>query len=104
MNNERREIERIILFVTGSAPRSERARANLGKALAAAGVSPGRVEEIDLLERPDATLKYGVYATPALIRVTARDSYCPALYGDLSEEAKLKRFITDVFDEARVPG
>lgn len=97
----RTSAERVILFVAGRSPRSERARANLSRALSGAGVQLERVEEIDLLERPEATVEYGIYATPVLIGFT-RDGSAPVLYGDLSEEAKLQRFIGEIFDEARV--
>jgi len=88
--------ERIILFVAGKSPRSERARSNLARALAAAGLGAERASEIDLLAHPEATLEYDVYATPVLIGLT-RDGTGPALYGDLSEETRLRRFLKDIF-------
>jgi len=90
---------KLILFVAGASPRSERARANLRRALSRAGVGAAQVDEIDLLERPEATLEHGIYATPALIGAGGPDA-APMLYGDLSEEAKLNRFIAEILGEA----
>lgn len=84
---------RLILFVTGDAPRSRRARDNLARALDGLGTT-ARPREIDLVEQPQACIRYGIFATPALLRVD--DGGAPSvLYGDLSEEQRLRRFLAD---------
>lgn len=83
---------RLLLLVTGDAPRSQRARSNLRRALAAAELDAQAVEEIDLLERPDAALALRVFATPALLWVRG-DEADTALYGDLSDRAALMAFL-----------
>ena len=86
---------RLILFVTGDAPRSRRARANLDDALETLATGT-RAEEIDLIENPEPSLRYGIFATPALL-VTASGAAHRVLYGDLSERELLHRFLTEAF-------
>lgn len=83
----------LILFVTGDAPRSRRARDNVARALDGLGTT-ARPREIDLVEQPQECIRYGIFATPALLRVGAGDA-SNVLYGDLSEEQRLRRFLAD---------
>ena len=85
---------RLVLFVTGDAPRSRRARANLQQALETLGSDGARPREIDLLQEPEQSLSYGVFATPALVRLGDDDS-TSVLYGDLSEAQRLHHFLAD---------
>lgn len=80
------------LFVTGDAPRSRRARANLAEALEQIGLDPAAVPEIDLTAEPAQTLVFGIFATPALLR-TSDAGDAEILYGDLSERQALERFL-----------
>ncbi|MBK5929619.1 hypothetical protein CCR82_03475 [Halochromatium salexigens] len=80
------------LFVTGDAPRSKRARANLAEALERIGLDPDAVPEIDLSADPVQTLTFGIFATPALLR-TSEAGDTEVLYGDLSERRALERFL-----------
>lgn len=89
---------RLILFVTGSAPRSRRARDNLARALEGLGTT-ARAREIDLVEEPGQALRFGIFATPALVHLGDDDS-ANVLYGDLSEEQRLRRFLADVIGPA----
>lgn len=84
----------LLLFVTGDAPRSRRARANLEDALTATGRGDTAVCEIDLLVEPQHTFDYGIFATPALVR-PARRGENATLYGDLSNRQRLERFLSD---------
>lgn len=80
------------LFVTGDAPRSQRARANLAEALEQIGLDASSVREIDLTADPAQTLVFHIFATPALLRTNdAGDA--EILYGDLSERRALDRFL-----------
>lgn len=84
-----------ILFVTGDSPRSVRARSNLATALGRMGGADITVCRIDLLEQPDRISEYGIFATPALVRRQGGGK--PAtLYGDLSNEGELRRFLADL--------
>lgn len=85
----------LTLFVTGDAPRSRRARANLAAALEALGLESVTPLEVDLLAHPEQTVTHSVFATPALVKAggTGRVS---VLYGDLSEAGKLHRFLADL--------
>ena len=85
----------LILFVTGDAPRSRRARSNLQDALETLATGT-RSEEIDLIENPEPSLRYGIFATPALL-ATADGEAHRVLYGDLSERDLLQQFLTDAF-------
>jgi circadian clock protein KaiB len=82
----------LILFITGDAPRSRRARANLAEALQRHGQDPQDAHEIDLVQDPAQTFAYGIFATPALLR-TGANGRQKVLYGDLSERRALERFL-----------
>lgn len=84
----------LILFVTGDSPRSVRARANLVRALEEIGRERISVRHIDLLQDTDSINEYGIFATPALIHVRAGGETA-VLYGDLSNETELRRFLSD---------
>jgi circadian clock protein KaiB len=84
---------RLILFVTGDAPRSLRARANLAETLKRLDIDPTALVEIDLTADPTQTLSYGIFATPALLRAS-ESGRSEVLYGDLSERKTLERFLT----------
>lgn len=96
-SKEETGVPRLILFVTGNAPRSARARHNLRVALAAAGHAELKPMEIDLLVNPDRTVSYSIFATPALLR-TGEDGTIQVLYGDLSDEVKLDAFLHGLSD------
>jgi circadian clock protein KaiB len=85
----------LVLFVTGDAPRSARARGNLERALEGLDRESLVVEEVDLIQQPQRALDYGVFATPALALVTTEGAQ-QFLYGDLSDEASLHRFLEPV--------
>lgn len=82
----------LILFTTGDAPRSRRARANLAEALRRFGQDPEMTQEIDLVQDPAQTFAYGIFATPALLRISDGEG-AEVLYGDLSEPQTLERFL-----------
>lgn len=84
---------RLILFVTGDAPRSRRAKANLAETLERLEIEPTELVEIDLTADPTQTLSYGIFATPALLRAS-ESGRSEVLYGDLSERKTLERFLT----------
>ncbi|MGK7295063.1 MAG: circadian clock KaiB family protein [Candidatus Wenzhouxiangella sp. M2_3B_020] len=85
----------LILFTTGNAPRSRRARKNLAAALESQGMDSVEPMEIDLLERPEQSVSYSVFATPALLR-TDQSGGIRVLYGDLSDEHKLLDFLEEL--------
>ena len=90
-NQGHAEAPQLLLFVAGNAPRSVRARANLSAALKKRGLESGvQVREIDLLEHPEQTLEYGVFATPALMLGKAGSG---VLYGDLVDAQRLQAFL-----------
>jgi circadian clock protein KaiB len=82
-----------MLFITGDAPRSVRARSNLSAALEKLGCESVKPLQVDLLEHPEQSVSYSVFATPALLR-TGRDGRMETIYGDLSEERKLLDFLS----------
>lgn len=88
----------LTLFVTGTAPRSQRARANLARMLEQIGRSDIKAYEIDLIEQPDQGLTHSVFATPSLLK-TGNDGSVSVLYGDLSEQDRLHRFLSDLAPE-----
>lgn len=88
-------VPKLILFVTGEAPRSQRARSNLAGALKAMGLERLQPMEVDLLEKPSETIAYSVFATPALLRTGQRGGVS-VMYGDLSEPDKLYSFLGDL--------
>jgi circadian clock protein KaiB len=90
-----RPVAEVILFVTGDSPRSGRARSNLDTALQRLGVAGTSVHCIDLLTEPERINEYGIFATPALIRPRT-DGDPSILYGDLSNEGELQRFLADL--------
>ncbi|MFO8044951.1 MAG: circadian clock KaiB family protein [Halomonas sp.] len=83
----------LILFVTGEAPRSRRAYHNLNAALDDSTLDVAPAREIDLLRDPQQAIRFGIFATPALMRVDASGSR-RVLYGDLSDERRLKDFLS----------
>ena len=82
----------LTLFVTGDAPRSRRARANLARILGAAGKDAAAVVEIDLLAAPQQALDHGIFASPALM-ITPAKGEASVMYGDLSDEDRVARFL-----------
>lgn len=82
----------LTLFVAGDSPRSRRAREVLRRALAERGLDPGALELVDVLAEPERTLEHGVFATPAL--VLRAHGATRSLYGDLSDERGLARFLS----------
>lgn len=85
----------LTLFVTGNAPRSRRARSNLSAMLARLGRTDLRPYEIDLLAQPEQGLSNSVFATPSLLKTSATGEVS-VLYGDLSDEPRLQRFLADL--------
>jgi circadian clock protein KaiB len=88
-------VPKLILFVTGDAPRSRRARENLAKALDSLDFHDVKPMEVDLLTQPEQTITYSVFATPALLR-TDDKGRISVLYGDLTDERKLLDFLGDL--------
>jgi circadian clock protein KaiB len=89
----------VTLFVTGEAPRSQRARHHLRHALDQMGADPDGFQEIDLIEQPQQAFEHGILATPALLHQGGAQPP-RKLYGDLSEEARLRDFLTGVGSRA----
>ncbi|MFN2360982.1 MAG: circadian clock KaiB family protein [Marinobacter sp.] len=85
----------LILFVTGTAPRSQRARSNLGKMLDRLNLNDLKPFEVDLLEHPDQGIEHGVFATPSLLKFDSSGEVS-VLYGDLSVEERLQKFLSDL--------
>ncbi|MGM0951659.1 MAG: circadian clock KaiB family protein [Pseudomonadota bacterium] len=85
----------LMLFVTGTAPRSQRARASLAQMLERLNCNDIQPCEIDLLEQPRQAIKHSVFAAPSLLKV-GPDGETSVLYGDLSEEERLRRFLSDL--------
>lgn len=85
----------LTLFVTGTAPRSQRARANLARTLKYIKRSDIRPYEIDLLEQPEQGITHSVFATPSLLKAS-ENGEVSVLYGDLSDEDRLYRFLADL--------
>ncbi|MFO7807813.1 circadian clock KaiB family protein [Guyparkeria sp.] len=88
-------IPALTLFLTGTAPRSQRARANLAHMLEQLGYRKVKAYEIDLLQQPEEGMAHSVFATPALLK-TSRTGEVAMLYGDLSDEHKLRRFLSEL--------
>lgn len=82
----------LLLLVSGRAPRSQRARANLRLALADAGLEGLEVREVDVLMLPSVAVELRVFSTPALVCVHA-DGADGVLYGDLSKRDVVVRFL-----------
>jgi len=87
----------LLLFATGDAPRSQRARANLANALERVGLQGLEPEEVDLLQQSELAFQYGVFATPALALVTPKGRQ-QLLYGDLADEDRLFGFLAALND------
>lgn len=85
----------LTLFVTGSAPRSERARANLARMLERIGRSDLTPREVDLLDDPQTGINQSVFATPSLLK-TSSNGEVSVLYGDLSDEERLREFLAEL--------
>ena len=85
----------LMLFVTGTAPRSQRARTNLVHMLEQLNRTDVQPYEINLLEQPEQGIKHSVFATPSLLKVSPTGEVS-VLYGDLSEEDRLRRFLFDL--------
>ncbi|WP_018173992.1 MULTISPECIES: circadian clock KaiB family protein [unclassified Thioalkalivibrio] len=85
----------LTLFVTGSAPRSQRARANLARMLEQIGRTDLHPLEVDLLEEPQKGITQSVFATPSLLKTDANGEVS-MLYGDLSEEVPLRQFLAEL--------
>ena len=83
---------RLVLLVAADAPRSRRARGHLATALEAADLGKVTVDEVDVLREPREALKLGVFATPALVWTNGASAQS-VLYGDLSDDAALRRFL-----------
>lgn len=94
----------LTLFVTGNAPRSQRARSNLADTIGALGcIQEIAVQEVDLLYDPTPALDNGIFAAPALmIGEAAQGGH--VLYGDLSEAGKLWRLLVSRVDKAKPKG
>ena len=85
----------LMLFVTGTAPRSQRARANIGHMLERLNCTDVQPYEIDLLAQPEQGIKHSVFATPSLLKVSPTGEVA-VLYGDLSDDDRLRRFLSDL--------
>lgn len=95
------DVEQLILFVAGDSPRSRRARSNLAQALQQAGLAHLRPREIDLLVEPEHAVTYAMLATPALLRAAAGGGVQAVIYGDLSNNDTLMRFLSDCTGEGQ---
>jgi len=82
---------RLILFLAGDAPSSQRARHNLKSALLERGIADASITEVNVLAEPSVALQKRIFATPALI--AEREDLNIIIYGDLSEQATLVRFL-----------
>lgn len=84
---------RVVLFITGQSPRSQRARMHLKSTLEKILGRDKDYEIVDVLIEPTKMLDHGIFATPALmVKPCAGDpSY---LVGDLSDEAKLRELLS----------
>lgn len=87
--------DRVFLFVTGDAPRSQRARAHLGEILARLGANHLQSEIIDIFEHPARALAYGVFSAPALV-IERLNGRIHILQGDLSDELEVEAFLDSV--------
>ncbi|MDR5900303.1 circadian clock KaiB family protein [Halomonas vilamensis] len=85
----------LMLFVTGTAPRSQRARANLAKMLDQLNLSEVKPFEVDLLEQPEQGIEHAIFATPSLLKFDTTGEVS-VLYGDLSAEERLQTFLSDL--------
>lgn len=83
----------LVIFVTGNAPRSRRALHNLTAVLEGCCPEDVPLSKIDLLQDPQQAIHLGIFATPALMHVDA-SGHRRILYGDLSDERRLKDFLS----------
>lgn len=83
---------RLMLFVTGDAPLSHRARGNLEQTLARFAPNDFRCEEVDAFRQPDRALAYGLIAAPALV-VESLSGQRHVFYGDLSDRTPLEALL-----------
>ncbi len=86
---------RLVLLITGTSPRSQRARNGLSEGLRALDAGDLHVDEIDLLTYPRAALEFGIYASPALLWEHHGQAIA-VLYGDLTDEHALLQFLNAV--------
>lgn len=91
----------LTLFVTGDAPRSRRARANLKSVFESLGGNPQDIVEVDLIAHPETALDQGIFATPALM-VAREAGAASVMYGDLSDRTRLENFLIE--EGAMAPG
>ena len=84
---------RLVLLITGTSPRSQRARNRLNEALRILDAEGLHADEIDLLTHPRAALEFGIYASPALLWET-QGKPIAVLYGDLTDDHALLQFLT----------
>lgn len=89
----------LTLFVNGTAPRSQRARANLAHMLEHIGRGDVRPYEVDMLKDPEQGITNSVFATPTLIKTSANGEVS-VLYGDLSDRDRLQRFLQDLSSDS----
>ncbi|MEX2517137.1 MAG: circadian clock KaiB family protein [Gammaproteobacteria bacterium] len=89
---EARSGAHLVLFITGDSPRSQRARGNLEQALNQLAIDGVLAEVVDLLSQPEQVIKYGVFATPALMNAS-QSGNPQILYGDLSNTDRLLKFL-----------
>ncbi len=99
MNSNEQQVEATVptltLFITGDAPRSRRAQANLHDALKKLGRESLAPLKIDLLDHPEQSINHSVFATPALLRA-GDGGEISIIYGDLSDEGKLLDFLRNL--------
>lgn len=92
---------RLLLFVAGDEPNSQRARANLSRVHQAEFVHDYDVEVIDVLEDYRPALQYSVLVTPAL--VVERDGERVTILGDLRDEDRLREILSRTESRAYGP-
>lgn len=85
---------RLILFVSGNAPRSARARANLAEAVRAAGSHIAWVYEVCVFDTPEIAARYDLNTAPALVLEGCDiTGGWRILYGDLSDTTHVDRMV-----------
>jgi len=82
---------RLVLFIAGSTPRSQRAKENLAAALQELGdrASLLQVEIVDVFKDPRRAIKQRVIITPSL----SSDAHPTSLIGDLSDAPILRMML-----------
>lgn len=78
---------KLILFVTGSTPRSTRAITNMRRICEENLKGRYDLEVIDIYRHPEATREFQVVATPTLVKVLPEP--LRRLIGDLSDEERV---------------